>query len=57
LWPGSDLEFRGAAFPIGGDEAIDGLVTIPREKTREHNLSINNCQQILYYLKIFASTI
>uniref|UniRef100_A0A0K0DCB7 Lipase_GDSL domain-containing protein n=1 Tax=Angiostrongylus cantonensis TaxID=6313 RepID=A0A0K0DCB7_ANGCA len=29
LWDGTDVEFRGAAFPIGGDANIDGLVTIP----------------------------
>ncbi|VDO23915.1 unnamed protein product [Haemonchus placei] len=29
LWEGTDVEFRGAAFPIGGDATIDGLVTIP----------------------------
>ncbi|VDO91736.1 unnamed protein product [Heligmosomoides polygyrus] len=29
LWEGTDVEFRGAAFPIGGDANIDGLVTIP----------------------------
>lgn len=29
LWPQTDIEFRGAAFPIGGDATIDGLVTIP----------------------------
>ncbi|CAG9534854.1 unnamed protein product [Cercopithifilaria johnstoni] len=28
LWPQTDIEFRGAAFPIGGDATIDGLVTI-----------------------------
>ncbi|VDK75024.1 unnamed protein product [Litomosoides sigmodontis] len=28
LWPQTDVEFRGAAFPIGGDATIDGLVTI-----------------------------
>uniref|UniRef100_A0A8R1XMN3 Lipase_GDSL domain-containing protein n=1 Tax=Onchocerca volvulus TaxID=6282 RepID=A0A8R1XMN3_ONCVO len=28
LWPERDIEFRGAAFPIGGDATIDGLVTI-----------------------------
>ena len=25
----ADIEFRGAAFPIGGDATIDGLVTVP----------------------------
>ncbi|KAL3123653.1 hypothetical protein niasHT_005681 [Heterodera trifolii] len=29
LWPRTDIEFRGAAFPIGGDATIDGLVTVP----------------------------
>uniref|UniRef100_A0A1I7ZL35 Lipase_GDSL domain-containing protein n=1 Tax=Steinernema glaseri TaxID=37863 RepID=A0A1I7ZL35_9BILA len=29
LWPQTGIEFRGAAFPIGGDATIDGLVTIP----------------------------
>uniref|UniRef100_A0A914DWC4 Lipase_GDSL domain-containing protein n=1 Tax=Acrobeloides nanus TaxID=290746 RepID=A0A914DWC4_9BILA len=29
LWPNADIEFRGAAFPIGGDATIDGLVTVP----------------------------
>uniref|UniRef100_A0A1I7W8U8 SGNH_hydro domain-containing protein n=1 Tax=Heterorhabditis bacteriophora TaxID=37862 RepID=A0A1I7W8U8_HETBA len=29
LWPKTNIEFRGAAFPIGGDATIDGLVTIP----------------------------
>ncbi|WKX96088.1 hypothetical protein Q1695_012502 [Nippostrongylus brasiliensis] len=29
LWEGTNVEFRGAAFPIGGDANIDGLVTIP----------------------------
>ncbi|KHN88164.1 Phospholipase B1, membrane-associated [Toxocara canis] len=29
LWPHTDIEFRGAAFPIGGDATIDGLVTVP----------------------------
>ncbi|CAJ0606869.1 unnamed protein product [Cylicocyclus nassatus] len=29
LWEGTLVEFRGAAFPIGGDANIDGLVTIP----------------------------
>ncbi|CAI2355577.1 unnamed protein product [Caenorhabditis sp. 36 PRJEB53466] len=29
LWPFTDVEFRGAAFPIGGDANMDGLVTIP----------------------------
>ncbi|EPB79094.1 GDSL-like protein [Ancylostoma ceylanicum] len=29
LWEATDVEFRGAAFPIGGDANIDGLVTIP----------------------------
>uniref|UniRef100_F1L910 Phospholipase B1, membrane-associated n=1 Tax=Ascaris suum TaxID=6253 RepID=F1L910_ASCSU len=29
LWPSTDIEFRGASFPIGGDANIDGLVTIP----------------------------
>ncbi|CAD6184271.1 unnamed protein product [Caenorhabditis auriculariae] len=29
LWPQATIEFRGAAFPIGGDATIDGLVTIP----------------------------
>ncbi|CAK5121666.1 unnamed protein product [Meloidogyne enterolobii] len=29
LWPRADIEFRGAAFPIGGDATIDGLVTVP----------------------------
>uniref|UniRef100_A0AC35ERB2 Lipase_GDSL domain-containing protein n=1 Tax=Panagrolaimus sp. PS1159 TaxID=55785 RepID=A0AC35ERB2_9BILA len=29
LWPLASIEFRGAAFPIGGDASIDGLVTIP----------------------------
>lgn len=29
LWPRTDIEFRGAAFPIGGDATIDGLITIP----------------------------
>ncbi|VDK51371.1 unnamed protein product, partial [Anisakis simplex] len=29
LWPGTDIEFRGASFPIGGDATIDGLVTVP----------------------------
>ncbi|TKR93879.1 hypothetical protein L596_008253 [Steinernema carpocapsae] len=28
LWPQTGIEFRGAAFPIGGDATIDGLVTI-----------------------------
>ncbi|KAL3997631.1 GDSL-like Lipase/Acylhydrolase family protein [Acanthocheilonema viteae] len=28
LWPQTDIEFRGAAFPIGGDATIDGFVTI-----------------------------
>lgn len=26
LWTGTNIEFRGAAFPIGGDATIDGLV-------------------------------
>ncbi|CAP28020.1 LOW QUALITY PROTEIN: Protein CBG08129 [Caenorhabditis briggsae] len=29
LWPFTDVEFRGAAFPIGGDANMDGLVTLP----------------------------
>uniref|UniRef100_A0A7E4VAK4 Lipase_GDSL domain-containing protein n=1 Tax=Panagrellus redivivus TaxID=6233 RepID=A0A7E4VAK4_PANRE len=29
LWAKTEIEFRGAAFPIGGDASIDGLVTIP----------------------------
>ncbi|CAB3409131.1 unnamed protein product [Caenorhabditis bovis] len=29
LWPFTDVEFRGAAFPIGGDANMDGLVTFP----------------------------
>ncbi|CAJ0594570.1 unnamed protein product [Cylicocyclus nassatus] len=29
LWPKTTIEFRGAAFPSGGDATIDGLVTIP----------------------------
>ncbi|EPB72599.1 hypothetical protein ANCCEY_08315 [Ancylostoma ceylanicum] len=29
LWPKTNIEFRGAAFPSGGDATIDGLVTIP----------------------------
>ncbi|KAH7728592.1 GDSL-like Lipase/Acylhydrolase family protein [Aphelenchoides avenae] len=29
LWPRTDIEFRGAAFPVGGDATIDGLVTVP----------------------------
>ncbi|GMT15245.1 hypothetical protein PFISCL1PPCAC_6542, partial [Pristionchus fissidentatus] len=29
LWAPSAVDFRGAAFPIGGDANIDGLVTIP----------------------------
>uniref|UniRef100_A0A915BXW4 Phospholipase B1, membrane-associated n=1 Tax=Parascaris univalens TaxID=6257 RepID=A0A915BXW4_PARUN len=29
LWQSTDIEFRGAAFSIGGDANIDGLVTIP----------------------------
>ncbi|KAJ1372611.1 hypothetical protein KIN20_034804 [Parelaphostrongylus tenuis] len=29
LWPRTNIEFRGAAFPSGGDATIDGLVTIP----------------------------
>ncbi|PIO53724.1 hypothetical protein TELCIR_24931, partial [Teladorsagia circumcincta] len=29
LWPKTNIEFRGAAFPIGGDATIDGLITIP----------------------------
>ncbi|CAD5211845.1 unnamed protein product [Bursaphelenchus okinawaensis] len=29
LWAGSNIEFRGAAFTIGGDATIDGLVTFP----------------------------
>ncbi|KAI6234136.1 hypothetical protein M3Y99_00848200 [Aphelenchoides fujianensis] len=29
LWGGMDIEFRGAAFTIGGDATIDGLVTFP----------------------------
>ena len=29
LWDGTDVDFRGAAFPIGGDANIDGLVTLP----------------------------
>ncbi|CAI5455046.1 unnamed protein product [Caenorhabditis angaria] len=29
LWAFTDVEFRGAAFPIGGDANMDGLVTIP----------------------------
>ncbi|KAF8362639.1 hypothetical protein PRIPAC_89562 [Pristionchus pacificus] len=29
LWAPSEVDFRGAAFPIGGDANIDGLVTIP----------------------------
>ncbi|VDN07133.1 unnamed protein product [Thelazia callipaeda] len=28
LWSQTEIEFRGAAFPIGGDATIDGLVTI-----------------------------
>ncbi|CAD5206045.1 unnamed protein product [Bursaphelenchus okinawaensis] len=41
LWPRTDIDFRGAAFPIGGDATIDGLITIPnilREFTSEDNL-------------------
>ncbi|KAI6179552.1 Phospholipase B1, membrane-associated [Aphelenchoides besseyi] len=29
LWPRTQIEFRGAAFPTGGDATIDGLITIP----------------------------
>ncbi|KAI1722340.1 phospholipase B1, membrane-associated [Ditylenchus destructor] len=29
LWPKTGIAFRGAAFPIGGDATIDGLVTVP----------------------------
>ncbi|XGW20583.1 hypothetical protein V3C99_003961 [Haemonchus contortus] len=29
LWPKTNIEFRGAAFPSGGDATIDGLITIP----------------------------
>ncbi|CAI4225343.1 unnamed protein product [Auanema sp. JU1783] len=29
LWPRTNIEFRGAAFSIGGDATIDGLVTVP----------------------------
>ncbi|KHJ83818.1 hypothetical protein OESDEN_16478 [Oesophagostomum dentatum] len=29
LWPKTTIEFRGAAFPSGGDATIDGLITIP----------------------------
>ncbi|CAD5216003.1 unnamed protein product [Bursaphelenchus xylophilus] len=29
LWSGSEIEFRGAAFTVGGDATIDGLVTLP----------------------------
>ncbi|CAD6188950.1 unnamed protein product [Caenorhabditis auriculariae] len=29
LWFPTNVEFRGAAFPIGGDATFDGLVTIP----------------------------
>lgn len=42
LWPQyDDIEFRGAAFPIGGDATIDGLVTVPnilREFTHHNQL-------------------
>uniref|UniRef100_A0A1I7SHY9 SGNH_hydro domain-containing protein n=2 Tax=Bursaphelenchus xylophilus TaxID=6326 RepID=A0A1I7SHY9_BURXY len=41
LWPRTDIDFRGAAFPIGGDATIDGLITIPnilREFTSEDSL-------------------
>uniref|UniRef100_A0A1I8BPX4 Lipase_GDSL domain-containing protein n=1 Tax=Meloidogyne hapla TaxID=6305 RepID=A0A1I8BPX4_MELHA len=39
LWPRADIEFRGAAFPIGA--TIDGLVTVPnilREFVPSNNL-------------------
>lgn len=39
LWPQTDIEFRGAAFPIGGDATIDGLVTVPNI-LREFNPSL-----------------
>ncbi|VDN52196.1 unnamed protein product [Dracunculus medinensis] len=29
LWLGTNINFRGAAFPIGADANIDGLVTFP----------------------------
>jgi hypothetical protein len=29
LWGGLNVEFRGAAFTVGGDATIDGLVTFP----------------------------
>lgn len=29
LWGGTNVEFRGAAFTVGGDATIDGLVTFP----------------------------
>ncbi|PAV60381.1 hypothetical protein WR25_23567 [Diploscapter pachys] len=36
LWEGTEVEFRGAAFPIGGDANIDGLVTIPNILSQFH---------------------
>ncbi|KAL6734992.1 hypothetical protein Aduo_005475 [Ancylostoma duodenale] len=37
LWEATDVEFRGAAFPIGGDANIDGLVTIPSRLLQAEN--------------------
>uniref|UniRef100_A0AC35GPU8 Uncharacterized protein n=1 Tax=Panagrolaimus sp. PS1159 TaxID=55785 RepID=A0AC35GPU8_9BILA len=31
LWPGTDVEFRGAVFTTGGDANIDGLPTVSRK--------------------------
>ena len=31
LWPGTDVEFRGAVFTTGGDANIDGLPTVSSE--------------------------
>lgn len=42
LWQGAQLEFRGAAFSVGGDATIDGLVTFPSECTEAGRTVINN---------------
>ncbi|VDO97110.1 unnamed protein product, partial [Heligmosomoides polygyrus] len=43
LWPKTNIEFRGAAFPSGGDATIDGLVTIPSKYF--YNLMMHGCRR------------
>lgn len=41
LWGGANVEFRGAAFTVGGDASIDGLVTFP-SNNNNNNIALND---------------